>query len=111
VSIRAGDLDTRVRIERRSTVQDAAGEPALAWELVAERWGSIERTPGSEVWASAQRSGRVPTVFRLRYLADVVPAMRVVVGARVYDIGSVVRPSGRAADMLLVTDELVEAAP
>jgi SPP1 family predicted phage head-tail adaptor len=111
MAIRAGDLDTRVRIERRSTVQDAAGEPALAWELVAERWASIERTPGSEIYASAQRNGRVPTVFRLRYLADVVPAMRLIAQGRVYDIRSVVRPRGRASDMLLVTDELVEVAP
>lgn len=112
MSIRAGELDTRIRIEQRSTAQDAAGEPAAAWTEVATRWASIERTPGSEVWASAQRNGRVPTVFRLRYLAGVVPSMRVVLGeTRVYDIRSVVRPSGRAPDMLLVTDELVEATP
>lgn len=107
--IRAGELDTRIRIEQRSTIQDATGEPDTTWDLFAERWASIERTPGSEVWASAQRGGRVPTVFRLRFLAGVLPAMRVVAQDRVYDIRSVVRPSGRSADMLLVTDELVEA--
>jgi SPP1 family predicted phage head-tail adaptor len=111
MAIRAGELDTRISIEVRSTTQDAAGEPAVEWQPFAQRWASIERTPGSEVWASAQRSGRVPTVFRLRYLDGVKPAMRVVVGTSVYDIKSVVRPSGRAPDMLLVTEELVEAAP
>jgi head-tail adaptor len=112
MAIRAGELDTRVRIEQRSTTQDAAGEPATTWTLVAERWASLERTPGSEVWASAQRNGRVPTVFRLRYLAGVLPSMRVVVGdTQVFDIKSVVRPSGRASDMLLVTDQIVEATP
>jgi SPP1 family predicted phage head-tail adaptor len=110
MAIRAGELDTRVRIEQRSTTQDPAGEPATTWTLVAERWASLERTPGSEVWASAQRNGRVPTVFRLRYLADVLPSMRVVQGSHVYDIRSVVRPSGRAAEMLLVTDEIVGAS-
>lgn len=106
--IRAGDLDTRIRIERRSANQDAAGEPELTWELVEERWAALERTPGSEVWASAQRNGRVPTVFRIRYLPDVRSEMRVVVDDRVFDIKSVVRPRGRSSDLLLVTDELVE---
>ena len=111
MSIRAGELDTRITIEQRSTTQDAAGEPAVEWDEFAERWASIERTPGSEVWASAQRGGRVPTVFRLRYLAGVLPEMRVVAQGRVFDIKSVVRPRGRASEMLLVTEELVEATP
>jgi head-tail adaptor len=111
VAIRAGELRHRIRIEQRSPVQDAAGEPELAWTLVAERWASLERTPGSEVWASAQRNGRVPVVFRLRHLAGVVPAMRVVHDGRVFDIKSVVSPRGVADELLLVTDELVEAAP
>jgi head-tail adaptor len=111
VSIRAGELRHRIRIEQRSAAQDAAGEPELAWALVAERWASLERTPGSEVWASAQRNGRVPVVFRLRHLAGVVPAMRVVHAGRVFDIRSVVSPRGVADELLLVTDEIVEVAP
>ncbi len=108
MAIRAGELDTRITIEERAATQDAAGEPATTWDTFADRWASIERTPGSEVWASAQRSGRVPTVFRLRYLEGVKPAMRVVLGTSVFDIRSVVRPSGRAPDMLLVCEERVE---
>lgn len=111
MSIRAGELDTRIRIEQRSTTQDAAGEPLVEWDQVAEVWASLARTPGSEVWASAQRAGRVPTVFRLRYLAGVLPEMRVVAQERVYDIKSVVREGGRSAEMLLVCEELVEATP
>lgn len=111
MAIRAGELDTRIRIEERAATQDAAGEPEAPWSLVAERWASIARTPGSEVWASAQRSGRVPTVFRLRFLDGVLPSMRVVVGEQVYDIKSVVRPSGRSSEMLLVTEQLVEETP
>lgn len=111
MTIRAGELDTRIRIEQRLTTQDAAGEPSIEWEEFAERWASIARTPGSEVWASAQRGGRVPTVFRLRYLAGVLPEMRVVAQERVYEIRSVVRESGRASELLLVTEEIVEATP
>lgn len=109
--MRAGSLDTRISIQRRVATQDTAGEPALAWETVAERWASLERTPGREIWNSAQRAGRVPTVFRLRYLAGVTPDMRVVAQGRVFDIKSVVRPSGRAAELSLVCDEIVEGTP
>lgn len=109
MAIRAGELDTRISIEARSTTQDATGEPDTTWDVFAERWASIERTPGSELWGSAQRNGRVPTIFRLRCLAGVMPAMRVVAQGRVFDVKSVVRPSGRSGEMLLVTDELVES--
>ncbi len=111
MAIRAGELDTRIAIQQRVATQDAAGEEALHWEPFAERWASIARTPGTEIWASASQHGRVPTVFRLRYLAGVMPAMRVVAQGHVYNIRSVVRPGGRSDELLLVSEEIVEETP
>lgn len=109
--IRAGELDTRIRIEKPSTAQDDHGQPLAKWSTVAEVWASVARTPGSEVWASAQRNARVPTVFRLRARGDVSPEMRVIHGSRVLDIRSVVAPSARSDEMLLVCEERVGERP
>lgn len=109
--MRAGPMRHRVTIQRRATGVDAAGGVLDSWEDVATRWASMDRANGSEVWASAQRSGRVPSVFRLRYLADVVPAMRLVFDGRVYNILSAVDQSGLREELTVSAEELVEVAP
>lgn len=109
--IRIGDMRHRVRIEQRSTAQDASGEALLSWILVKEVYAALQATPGSEVWASAQRSGRVPTIFRIRYLSTVVPEMRLTWNGKVFDIKSAVDQGGRKEEMILTTEELVGEAP
>ncbi|MCI0571348.1 MAG: head-tail adaptor protein, partial [Myxococcaceae bacterium] len=69
----------RVTLQQRVSGQDDAGGVRDNWENVATRWASVDRAAGREVWESAQRSGRVPAVFRLRYLAGVTPGMRLLV--------------------------------
>jgi SPP1 family predicted phage head-tail adaptor len=101
----------RVVIQRRATGVDAAGGVRNTWEEFASRLAAIEWAAGSEVWASAQRSGRVPTVFRLRYLPEVTPGMRVVYGSRVYNILSAVDQEGRKAELVITAEELVGEAP
>ena len=101
----------RVTIQRRATGTDAAGGVLNSWEDFASRLASIDRAVGSEVWASAQRSGRVPTVFRLRYLEGVTPAMRLLFGGQAYNITSVVDQEGRKAELVITAEELVEETP
>jgi SPP1 family predicted phage head-tail adaptor len=101
----------RVKLQQRSSGQDAAGGVLDAWEDFATRWASMERASGREVWASAQRSGRVPAVFRLRYLAGVTPAMRLVFDGRVYNILSAVDMAGRREELVITAEELVEETP
>lgn len=103
-----GELRHQVRIEARSTVQDSAGEPLLEWTPFTTRRASIERTPGREAWNSAQREARVPTLFRLRYLAGVLPAMRLIFNSKVYDIISAIDPDGQKSDLLITAEEHVE---
>ncbi len=110
MSLNIGAMRDVVRIEQRATTQDAAGEPVLSWTLFAQRRASLERTPGREVWASAERQGRVPTVFHLRYLAGVLPAMRLIHEEKVFNILSALDPDGSRVELVIVTEELVEEA-
>jgi SPP1 family predicted phage head-tail adaptor len=100
----------RVTLQRRATGTDAAGGVLNAWEDFATRRASLDRAAGSEVWASAQRSGRVPAVFRLRYLAGVEPGMRLVFDGRPHNILSAVDQEGRRAELVITTEELVDEA-
>lgn len=97
----------QVRIEVQTSTQDAAGQRVEYWTTVAERRAAIERTPGSEVWASAQRHGLVPTVFRLRYMDGVSPGMRLIYDERVFDILSAIDPAGRGEELIISAEEKV----
>ena len=101
-----------VRIERQVSEQDAAGQPVNTWVTHAERRSGVERAPGREVWASAQRGGRVPVVFRpLRYVAGVLPGMRLIHLNKVYDILSVLDPTGLKEELIITAEERVEESP
>jgi len=109
--VRSGEMRHQVRIEVRSASQDAAGEQVVSWLEFATQRAAVERSPGSEVWSSAQRSGRVPTVFRLRFVANVTPAMRIVWNGRVYNLLSVVDQKGLGEELLITAEEQVGESP
>ena len=104
-----------VRIDQRVTTQDAAGEQVLTWNQFATRRAAIEVTPGRELWSSQERQGRVPTIFRLRYLDGVVPSMRLIHSRdgseKVFNILSAIDPDGLRVELVITTEELVEVPP
>lgn len=106
--VNAGALRHQVRIEKQSTSRDAAGQPLEQWTLFALRRAAIQRTPGSEIFAAQERNGRVPTVFRLRWVDGVLPAMRLLFGGKVYDIQSATDPDGLKDELVISALELVE---
>lgn len=103
--LRAGQMRHQIRIEARSTIQDTSGEQHQSWTEFATRRAAVERARGSEVWASAQRSGRVPVVFHLRWLDGVTAGMRVVFEGRVHNILSAVDQEGLGEELVLTTEE------
>ncbi len=109
--IRAGAMRHVVSIERRSDELDASGGQLNVWTTFAQRRAAVESTPGREVWAAAQRQGRAPTVFRLRWLDGVLPSMRVRWGDRLFNITSAIDPdNGLKVALVITADELVEEA-
>lgn len=107
---KSGQMRVRVRIEEQTSTQDASGQPLDTWTEFATRWAKLRRAPGREIFASAQREGRVPVVFELRYVAGVKPGMRLVFGGKVHDIISAVDPDQRRMDLVITAEEHVEAA-
>jgi head-tail adaptor len=115
--INAGAMRHQVELQVRSTVQDAAGERADVWNVFAQRRAALMRTPGQEVFAAAQRAGRVPVVIRMRWLAGVTDAMRLVfrcgccAGRGVHDVKSAIDEAGRNEELVVTAEEHPEEAP
>lgn len=109
--IQSGKLRFKIDIQSRATVQDSHGEPLPTWTSFANVRAAVERSPGREIFASAQTGGRVPVVFRIRYIEGIRPAMRIVFHGRVHNILSVVDQRGLKQELIILTEELTEAAP
>lgn len=104
----AGAMRDVVRIEQRVSTQDVNGEESASWVLVIERNAEKLPYPGREVWSRNERSGRVPTVFKMRWPkeAEVKAQMRLICKGKVYDIISAIDVDGRGVDLLVSCDEL-----
>lgn len=112
IGINSGAMRERVIIQTRTTTQDSSGDPLPTWSQFASRRAEIVRFPyGKEIFASAERHGRVQTLFRLRKLEGVVPAMRLLCRGKVYNIISATDPTGRDEELIVYTEELVEQTP
>lgn len=103
--MRAGRMDRRITLQRRTAVQDAFGEEVITWVTVsASRAASVGPVRGEERFTSAQFISKEQTEFRIRWsasLASFNPLDRIVYPAidgespeeiaehRIYDVMSV----------------------
>lgn len=110
--MQAGPMRHQVQLQARTMVQDSAGQQQEVWNVFATKRAAVQRTPGAEVYASAQRGGRVPVIFRLRRLDGVLPGMRLIFEGKVHDIISAIpQGQGLKEELLITAEELVEATP
>ncbi len=85
-----GRLRHRLTLETASRTPDGGGGAVKDWSAVAQLWGQIRPTIGTEIVAADGIKGRVSHEITLRYRADVVPAMRLVSGSRRFEIAAVI---------------------
>ena len=84
-----GALRHRLALERAVRTPDGGGGVTESWVLEADVWGSIRPLSGEERLEADRVSGRVSHEIRIRYRANVVPAMRLRQGTRVFHIVAV----------------------
>lgn len=82
-------LRHRVRIEQHTTARDAAGQPTNAWVTVATLWADIRLLGGLESIKAGAVTEKVRASIRIRTRAGIDSGMRVVHGAKVYQIEAV----------------------
>jgi SPP1 family predicted phage head-tail adaptor len=80
--MRAGRLDRRIDIQRKTATQDEFGQEVEAWgDLTAEpEWASVSALRGEERFTADQFVAREQVEFRVRWsqaLADVNPLDRI----------------------------------
>ena len=101
----AGRLYHSVVLQRQSGAENEYGESIDEWVDIASRRASIEPLNGKEYFANSGETTEVSTRIRLRYdssLSDLKPHDRVVHSDVIYDIKTVINPSERSRELVLM---------
>lgn len=101
MTVRAGLLDRRVRLERRVEVVDESGQTIVQWAHLADVWARVEPLGGREGFGQEQWVATGDLRFTVRWRDDVDPLHRVVHEGRAYDVVSVAE-DGRREALLIV---------
>jgi SPP1 family predicted phage head-tail adaptor len=100
--MRAGALDRRVTIQRKTVIQDPYGEEIETWTDLATVSAQVTQQSGREFLAAETVQAVVRVLFRLRWIADIQATDRVIYGGRSHDIQEV-KELGRREGLDLMT--------
>lgn len=88
--MRAGTLNTRVTIERKTGGTNDWGEPLPEdWTPVATVWANVRHLSGAEAIKADAITSTVRASIRIRWRTGLDAGMRVVVGGTAYNITAV----------------------
>jgi SPP1 family predicted phage head-tail adaptor len=104
--MRAGTLNRRVQLQRPVTDVDAEGRTGDVWTAVATVWATVEPLQGREALLAAQAQTTLTHRVRIRYRTGVTARMRLVYGARIFDIQSVIDTGEARRELVLDCQEL-----
>lgn len=103
-----GKLRHRVTLQEETRVSDGGGGYTLGWANLAANptvWAAIEPLTGREYLQARQLAQAVTHRVTLRHRGDVTAGMRLVKGARVFNIRSVIDPGERGRWLELMCEE------
>ena len=103
----AGPLRCRITIEAPVETKGADGSISTTWATFTETWASIEPLIGREYFAQQREQATVSHKIRMRHQPGITHKMRVVWGARIFEIESVLNIGERNREIVLMCQESV----
>ena len=102
----AGQLRHKVTIQKQGEGVNDYGEPVGDWQDVCSPWADIRQPSGLSVIKADAQVSIVRTSVRIRFRDNVKAGMRVVHGAKVYDVKAVLSVGGKREFIDLVCEEV-----
>ena len=93
--MRSGQLRHKVIIQVLTETRDSMGGVAESWATFQTRWAEVKPITGKERYASAERTGETTHHITMRHTAGITRKHRILWGARVFDIQSVINADER----------------
>jgi SPP1 family predicted phage head-tail adaptor len=88
--MRAGRLDRQITIERQNETVAPSGAVASTWTPIATVRAEIVNQTATEFLAGHGEAERGTVIFRIRYLADITTADRIVFNGMAHDLEEIV---------------------
>lgn len=104
--MRAGPLDRRIELQRKTNSWSSSGQPIEVWGLLAQRWANYKPLSGDERNAAQQWIAREQVKFTIRWspeLANFSPLDRIIFPAS--DVANSPVPSRSIYDVIAVNEE------
>lgn len=86
--MRAGEIDRKIVIQSLTQARDAYGALVDTWATFATVWAKKRDIRGDEYFAAQQVNAKVDSIFTIRWLAGVLPTMRIAYDGQFWDIRS-----------------------
>jgi SPP1 family predicted phage head-tail adaptor len=104
--MRAGELTSRITIQRPADGEDERGQPLTTWTDVATVWATIAFTSGLGAIKAEAPVSVVKASIRIRYRMGIAAGMRVLEGAAAYQVRAVL-PDRAGRDYVDLVCEIV----
>ncbi|WP_236904091.1 phage head closure protein [Comamonas serinivorans] len=104
--MRAGDLNTRITIQRQETAQDSAGEAIKSWVNHATVWSDFRNISGLQAAKNDAQASTVKASARIRWRTDLDHSMRVIAGSGTYTVEAVLQDMKRREYVDLVLERV-----
>lgn len=108
--INAGQLDTRLTIQRRVETADEGGGQTIAWSDYLTVWAKVDTSGGREFVAAQERMPELTHLVTIRYRPGITAKHRLrclsSYGDTVYAIQSVIDPGLRHEQLQLLCTEV-----
>jgi len=103
--MRGGALKKPVTIQLVTETSDSKGGIIETWTQFAKTRAGIEPLVGREFFDSKQVNADISTKIRIRYVAGINTKMRLLFGARIFEILSIVDIKEGGREMILMCRE------
>lgn len=98
-------LRHQVALQSRSTVNDGFGQDMNAWTTVGTPFAEIEPAFGTSQQSGEAQTSSITHVLTIRFRPNITARMRVVYGARIFEILSVIDLEERHFWLQLLCEE------
>ena len=105
--MRAGQLVHKITIQQATDAQSATGDITTTWATFATVNASIDPVNGREFFQSKLISAEITHRVEIRHLTGLKPKMRILFGARIFDIEQAINERERNVKHILMCKELV----
>jgi len=87
--LNAGELWTRVTLQKPTTSKNEVGEATLSWADFSTVWADVQALGGREAVRYAETIGISTHKVTIRYVAGLTTAYRVIYNGRTLEIGQI----------------------